>query len=57
MLMDNTEIRLEIEKIKGDLNNHGKNMEIVFQYLDELPKKQENPNPPRTTISFKPDSL
>ncbi|WP_442587636.1 hypothetical protein ACSBL2_16450 [Pedobacter sp. AW31-3R] len=55
--MDNTEIRLEIEKIKGDLNNHGKNMEIVFQYLDELPKKQENPNPPRTTISFKPDSL
>jgi hypothetical protein len=57
MLMDNTEIRLEIEKIKGDLSNHGKNMEIVFQYLDELLKKQENPNPPRTRIGFKPDSL
>lgn len=55
--MDNTEIRLEIEKIKGDLSNHGKNMEIVFQYLDELLKKQENPNPPRTRIGFRLDNL
>lgn len=57
MLMDNTEIRLEIEKIKADLSNHGKNMEIIFQYLDELLKKQDNPNPPRKRIGFKPDSL
>lgn len=33
MLMDNTEIRLEIEKIKGDLSNHGKNMESYFNTL------------------------
>jgi hypothetical protein len=36
MLSDNTELRLEIEKIKNKLNNQDKNMEIVFRYLDEL---------------------
>ncbi|WP_238381782.1 hypothetical protein [Mucilaginibacter pedocola] len=36
MLLDNTELRLEIEKIKKELNNQGKNMEVVFKYLDEL---------------------
>jgi len=30
---------MEIEKIKGKLNNQVKNMEIVFQYLDEPLKK------------------
>jgi len=57
MLMDNTEIRLEIEKIKGDLSSHGKNMEVVFQYLDELLKNPDNPSPRRTRIGFKPDTL
>lgn len=33
MLTDNTELRLEIEKIKGKLDNQDKNMEIVFRYL------------------------
>ena len=42
MLADNTEVRLEIEKIKKKLDNHGKNMEIVFQHLDELIEKKEN---------------
>ena len=56
LLMDTTELRLEIEKIKSDLTNQGKNMEIVFRYLDELLAKQEQPNPPRTRIGFKPDS-
>ena len=41
MLSDNTELRLEIEKIKKKLDNHDKNMEIVFQYLDELLEKKE----------------
>lgn len=40
MLADNTEVRLEIEKIKKKLDNHGKNMEIVFRYLDELIKNK-----------------
>lgn len=41
MLTDNTEIRLEVEKIKNKLNNQDKNMEIVFRYLDELLEKQD----------------
>lgn len=32
-------------------------MEIVFRYLDELLEKQEQPNPPRKRIGFKPDNL
>jgi hypothetical protein len=39
MLSDNSELRLEIEKIKNKLNNQDKNMEIVFRYLDELIEK------------------
>lgn len=57
MFVDNTEIRLEIEKIKNKLDNHDKNMEIVFRYLDELLEKQEHPNPPRKRIGYKPDDL
>lgn len=53
----NTEIRLEIEKIKGKLDNHDKNMEIVFRYLDELLEKQERPKMPRKRIGFRLDDL
>ena len=52
MLTDNTELRLDIEKIKKKLDNQDKNMEIVFRYLDELIEKKENPKP-RTTIGYK----
>ncbi len=41
-LNDNTELRLDIEKIKKKLDNQDKNMEIVFRYLDELIEKKEN---------------
>jgi len=54
MLMDNTELRLEIEKIKNKLDNQDKNMEVVFQYLDELIKYQAN-DKPRKVIGYKPD--
>lgn len=57
MLADNTEIRLEVEKIKNKLENQDKNMEIVFRYLDELLEKQERPLPPRKRIGYKPDEL
>lgn len=57
MLADNTDLRLEIEKIKTKLDNQDKNMEIVFRYLDELMEKQEQPNPPRKRIGFRPDDL
>ncbi len=56
-LVDNTDIRLEIEKIKNKLENQDKNMEIVFKYLDELLEKQVRPKPPRKRIGFKPDDL
>lgn len=55
VLSDNTEIRLEIEKIKGKLDSQDKNMEIVFRYLDELLEKQERPALKRTRIGFKPE--
>lgn len=57
LLTDNTEIRLEVEKIKNRLENQDKNMEIVFKYLDELLEKQERPNPPRRRIGFKSDEI
>lgn len=41
MLADNTDLRLEIEKIKNKLDNQDKNMEVVFRYLDELMKNTE----------------
>ncbi|MBK6986533.1 MAG: ORF6N domain-containing protein [Bacteroidetes bacterium] len=52
MLTDNTELRLDIEKIKKKLDNQDKNMEIVFRYLDELIEKKENTKP-RTKIGYK----
>lgn len=57
VLVDNTDIKFEIEKIKNKLENQDKNMEIVFKYLDELLEKQERPKPPRKRIGFKPDDL
>lgn len=52
MLADNTDLRLDIEKIKNKLDNQDKNMEIVFRYLDELSEKKENPEE-RNKIGYK----
>lgn len=43
LLADNTELRLEVEQIKQKVGNHSKNIELVFQYLDELLEKKEKP--------------
>ena len=51
MLTDNTELRLAIEEIKRKTENNTKNIEVVFQYLDELIGKTENPRP-RRAIGF-----
>jgi hypothetical protein len=51
MLMDNTEIRLVIEELKKKTENNTRNIEVVFQYLDELLDKKENP-PERNTIGY-----
>lgn len=45
MLTNNLNIRLEIEEIKKKLTNQSKNIELVFNYLDELVEKKENPKP------------
>jgi len=52
-LSDNTELRLEIEKIKKKLENQDKNMEVVFQYLDELLDKKDKPQEERAKIGYK----
>lgn len=52
MLLDNTELRLAIQEIKRKTENNTKNIEVVFQYLDELLEKKENPKP-RKQIGYK----
>ena len=55
MLVDTIGLKLEIEEIKKKLKNQDKNIELVFNYLDELIEKQDNPKP-RKQIGFKRDN-
>jgi hypothetical protein len=50
MLTENTELRLAIEKLEKKTENNSKNIEVVFQYLDELIEKKEKP---RKAIGYK----
>ncbi len=52
MLLDTTEIKLDIVQIQKKLENQGKNIELVFSYLDELTEKKES-DKPRTKIGYK----
>ncbi len=52
MILSNTELKLEIEYIKKKVINHDKNIELVFQYLDELLEKKTIKKP-RTKIGYK----
>jgi hypothetical protein len=52
MLLDTTELKIDILQIQKKLENHDKNIELVFSYLDELIEKKEN-EPPRPTIGYK----
>lgn len=52
MLTDNLNLKLEIEEIKKKLSNQGKNIELVFSYLDELIEKKDNQEL-RTKIGYK----
>lgn len=51
-LHSHTELRLEIEQIKKRLSNQDKNMEVVFQYLDELADKRRQTKPKRKPVGF-----
>ena len=50
MLVTHTELKFEIEKIKKKLENHDKNIELVFSYFDELLRKKEKK---RTAVGYK----
>lgn len=52
MLTDSLSVKLEIEEIKKKLTNHSKNIELVFNYLDELIDKKDNTEP-RKRIGYK----
>jgi ORF6N domain len=52
ILMLDLNIKLEIEEIKKKLSNHSKNIELVFNYLDELIEKKDNKKV-RPQIGFK----
>lgn len=52
MLLDTTEIRLDIVQMQKKSENNSKNIELVFSYLDELSDK-ESMVKPRNKIGFK----
>lgn len=52
MLLDTTDLKIDIMQIQKKLENHDKNIELVFSYLDELTDKKENEKP-RTKIGYK----
>lgn len=52
MLLDTTEIKVDILKIQKKLENHDKNIELVFSYLDELTEKKEDGSE-RVKIGYK----
>ena len=52
LLIDTLILKQEIDVIKHKLSNHDKNIELVFQYLDELAIKKEN-SKPRIKIGYK----
>ena len=52
ILADTLGLKLDIEEIKKKLENQDKNIELVFNYLDELIEKTDNPEP-RKEIGYK----
>jgi phage regulator Rha-like protein len=52
MLLDTTEIKIDILQIQKKLENQGKNIELVFSYLDELLEKKKEEEP-RKQIGYK----
>lgn len=50
ILFSNTDLKLEVERIKRKVENHDQNIEIVFRYFDEL---LEQKSLPRRQIGFK----
>ena len=53
MITDNTELRLAIQNLERKTDGNTKSIELLFEYMDVLMEKQENPKP-RKAIGFKP---
>ena len=45
MLIDNSELRIAIDEIRKKTDNNTKNIELVFQYFEELVEKKEAVKP------------
>ena len=52
IFFDNQRIKLEIQEIKKNLIDQNKNIELVFEYLDQLIEKKKNKKP-RIKIGYK----
>jgi hypothetical protein len=52
MLLDTTDLKIDILQIQKKLENHDKNIELVFSYLDGLSEKKEKEKT-RTKIGYK----
>ncbi len=56
VIAENHELKLEIEEIKNKLSNQGKDIALVFNYLDELIERKDKPEP-RKRIGYMPDEI
>ena len=52
MLLDTTDLKIDILQMQKKLENHDRNIELVFSYLDELTDKKETEKS-RTKIGYK----
>ncbi len=52
MLLDTSEIKINIVQIQKKLENHDKNLELVFSYLEKLNEKKQGEKP-RVKIGYK----
>ena len=52
MLATTLNIQVDIEMIKNKLDSQDKNIELLFNYLNELMEKHDNPEP-RNPVGFK----
>ena len=55
-VLDHSEFSTQLKEMRKQLQNNTQNIELVFQYLDELEKKNEEPKP-RKRIGYKSDDL
>lgn len=53
MLTENADLRLAIERLEKKTDNNIRNIDLAFQYIDELSLKNKTVSPPRKKIGYK----